>query len=353
MKVYVLPADAYACGHYRLAWPADCLRQQGVVDVEIMPPQKDSGFLARTRENPDGSQTLTSIQIPTDADVVVLQRPAHPLQPQMINIMRRNGVAVVVDMDDDMSAIHPRNVAFETYRNRPGNRFSWKHAAESCRLATLVTTSTRALQRIYARHGRGVVIDNYIPEVLLATSKQETGFFGWAGSTAGHPDDAQVTVPAPQRLLDEGYRFKVISSQSKVKECMRLREEPAYTGSFRITDWIQGIADNCDVGMVPLSKTAFNASKSRLKGIEYMAAGVAWVASPREEYRKLHRESGCGLLADTPKEWYAQLKRLLDDDVLRKEQVEMGREYMVGQTMQANAWRWAEAWTKAMEIQRS
>ena len=84
-----------------------------------------------------------------------------------------------------------------------------------------------------------------------------------------------------------------------------------------------------------------------------MAAGVAWVASPREEYRKLHRESGCGLLADTPKQWYQHLKRLLDDDVFRKEQVEMGREYMVGQTIQANAWRWQEAWSRALEIQRS
>lgn len=352
MKVYVLPADAYACGHYRMAWPADCLSQQGM-DVVIMPPRKDSGFLAKTRENPDGTQTLTSIQIPTDADVVVLQRPAHPLQPQMINIMRQNGVAVVVDMDDDMSSIHPDNVAFETYRNKPGNTFNWKWATESCKLATLVTTSTRALQRVYARHGRGMVLDNYVPEVCLSYSKPDTGTFAWAGNTAAHPNDCQVTAPAPQRLIDEGYPFTVISQKSKVKECMRLRDEPRYTGSFPISQWIQGIADNCDVGMVPLASSAFNTSKSRLKGIEYMAAGVAWVASPREEYRRLNRESGCGLLADTPKQWYAQLKRLLDDDVLRKEQVEAGREYMRGQTMQANAWRWAEAWTRALEIQRS
>ncbi len=318
-----------------------------------MPPQKDSGFLASTVERADGSIALTAIQVPEDADVVVIQRPAHPLQPQMIDIMRQNGIAVVVDMDDDMSCIHPDNIAFNTYRPRPGGQFSWKHAEESCKRATLVTTSTKALQRRYARHGRGVVIDNYIPEVLLDVAKPETGAFAWAGNTQAHPNDPQVSAPAPQRLIDEGYHFKVISQQSKVKQCMRLREEPEYTGSFRISEWIQGIANNCDVGMVPLAATAFNTAKSRLKGIEYMAAGVAWVASPREEYRRLHRESGCGLLADTPKEWYRHLKLLLDDDVLRKEQVEMGTEYMKGQTIQANAWRWAEAWSSALEIQRS
>jgi hypothetical protein len=83
-----------------------------------------------------------------------------------------------------------------------------------------------------------------------------------------------------------------------------------------------------------------------------MAAGVPWVASPRAEYRRLHKESGCGFLADTPKQWYAHLTRLLADSCLRKEQAEAGREYMATQTYEANAWRWLEAWTRAVEIQR-
>jgi hypothetical protein len=66
----------------------------------------------------------------------------------------------------------------------------------------------------------------------------------------------------------------------------------------------------------------------------------------------LNRESGCGFLADTPKEWVGHLRRLLTDEVLRKEQAEMGREYMKDQTYQAQAWRWLEAWTRALEIQR-
>jgi glycosyltransferase involved in cell wall biosynthesis len=133
---------------------------------------------------------------------------------------------------------------------------------------------------------------------------------------------------------------------------MRLKEEPDYTGAVGIEAWIQTVAASLDVGMVPLAPTAFNTAKSRLKGIEYMAAGVAWVSSPREEYRKLNRESGCGLLADNPKQWYQHLKRLMDDEALRKEQVEMGREFMKTQTIQAHAHEWAEAWQRAMEIQR-
>jgi glycosyltransferase involved in cell wall biosynthesis len=351
VKVYVLPSDAFGCGHYRMVWPANILQKQGH-DVVIMPPNQDSGFMAKFEDQGDGTQVLTGLGIPADADVIVIQRPCHPLQPQAIAMIRANGIAVVVDMDDDMSSIHPHNIAFHVYRHRSNSPFSWKWAHESCKAATLVTTSTAALQKVYARHGRGVVLDNYIPAAYLSFPTEESGTFGWAGTTKSHPNDLQVTGRAVQALIDEGYRFQVVGGRSAVQQCLKLKEPPACTGSVELTEYARRIAEKIDVGMIPLAPTAFNSSKSRLKGIEYMSVGVPWVASPREEYRKLHRESGCGLLANTPKEWMAQLKRLLDDETLRKEQAEAGREYMKDQTYQAQAWRWMEAWTKALEIQR-
>lgn len=317
-----------------------------------MPPNQKSGFLAKVGTTEEGTETLTSVRVPEDADVIVLQRPAHPLQPQMIEMMRDNGIAVVVDMDDDMSTIDPANIAYHTYR--PGSRsgLSWKNAAESCRLATLVTTSTKHLQRTYAKHGRGMVLDNYVPEAYLSMEKGDVFNFGWAGTTKSHPKDLQVAGGVYQRLIDEGFPFKVVGGWSNVKVAAKLRDRVDCTGSIPLVDWVRTIARELHIGMVPLAASSFNTSKSRLKGIEYMAAGVPWVGSPREEYRRLNRESGCGLLANTPKEWYEKLKLLLTDEVLHKEQVEMGKDFMQDQTYQANGWRWAEAWTKAYEMER-
>ena len=351
MKVYVLPADAHGCGHYRLAWPADVLIKQGM-NITIVPPSKDTGFLVKLEDQEDGSQKLISVQIPDDADVIVLQRPAHMLQPQLIKMLRHHGVAVVVDMDDDMSSIHPENSAFNNYRHHSRTPYSWRTALECCRLATLVTTSTKTLQRVYAGHGRGRVLDNYVPATCLGYEKPETGTFGWAGTTASHPNDLQVTGSTVRELTAEGYPFTVVGGKSKVKQALRLDADPTYTGTVELVRWIETIAQTYDVGMVPLAPTAFNTAKSRLKGIEHMAAGVPFVASPREEYRRLNRESGCGLLAERPKDWAQHLKRLLTDDTLRKEQAAMGKEYMQTQTYEANAYRWAEAWTDALEIQR-
>lgn len=338
-------------GHYRLIWPSDALRREGF-DVNLIPPSNRTGFLAKTQRNEFGGETLTSVQVPEDADVIVLQRPAHPLQPQMINLMRSNGVAVVVDMDDDMSSIHPDNVAYHTYRPGSGSPFSWKWATECCRLATMVTTSTNRLQRIYAPHGRGAVLDNYVPEAYLEFPREETGTFGWAGTSKSHPNDPQVSALGIKKLIDEGYRFRIVGGDEGCRTVFRLPFRPEMTGITPMDKFASTIATSLDVGIVPLANTSFNAAKSRLKGIEMMSVGVPWVASPREEYRRLQKESGVGLLAETPKEWYAQIKLLMDDDILRKEQAQAGLEYMSHQTYQANAWRWMEAWQRAYDMDK-
>lgn len=351
MKVYVLPSDAHACGHNRMVWPADILQKQGY-DITIIPPNKESGFLAKTEQLPDGSERITSIQVPEDADVMVFQRPAHPYQPQMIEILRANGVAVVIDMDDDMSNIHPENAAFQTYRPGSPTPFSWRHAELSCKLATYVVTSTAQLQKVYAKHGRGQVIDNYVPQLYLQYPKMEVGAFGWTGTLKSHPNDLQVTRPAVRKLVDRGHMFSIVGDGRGVKDALGLAYDPPSTGFVPLVEWAQRIADSMDVGIIPLAPTAFNSSKSRLKGIENWSVGVAWVASPRAEYRKLAKDAGAGALAETPKDWEREVRRLMEDDVARKEQVEAGRAYMETQTYEAQAWRWWSAWETALKIQR-
>ena len=351
MRVVVFPADAWACGHYRLIWPAEILRQQGW-DIHIVPPNGQTGLLVKTEEDEDGNKRLTELTAP-ECDLIVLQRPGHVLQPQLLAALRKAGIAVVVDMDDDMSTMNQNHVAFRLYSTRTKTELSWRNAIESCKVATLVTTSTSELQKIYAPHGRGMVLDNYVPEVYLDMDecRPEPGF-GWAGTVQSHPDDLQVAGNAVQKLRDEGHSFRIVGDGKKVKETLKLKDDPEATGGVGLDQWLRTIQRTLQVGMVPLASTRFNASKSRLKGIEYMAGGIPWVASPRQEYRRLVRESGCGLLADTPKDWYRQLKLLLTDEVLRKEQVDRGREFMADQTYQAQSWRWAEAWTRAVEIQK-
>jgi glycosyltransferase involved in cell wall biosynthesis len=55
-----------------------------------------------------------------------------------------------------------------------------------------------------------------------------------------------------------------------------------------------------------------------LKGLEYAAAGIPFIATPTDEYRLLYR-AGVGRLAETADEWRDHATELLDRQVRREE----------------------------------
>ena len=82
---------------------------------------------------------------------------------------------------------------------------------------------------------------------------------------------------------------------------------------------------------------------SYLKGLEYAAAGIPFIASPTEEYRILHA-AGIGRLASTPDEWRDHATELLDRGVRVAEaerQRALVRERFDSSTM-------GEAWATAL-----
>lgn len=190
----------------------------------------------------------------------MLQRVAHLWHTQVISLLRKKGAAVVIDMDDDLTSIHRQNKAWLNYHPRSNTPFSWRNAEQACKDATLVTVSTPPLLKIYAKHGRGQVIDNYVPESTLNTAVEQDDVFGWAGTTMSHPTDLQVCNRAVQQLIDDGYNFRVIGPKSNVKQQLKLTEEPEYSGLVKIEDWIQETA-RLKVAMAPLEISKFNNAK--------------------------------------------------------------------------------------------
>jgi hypothetical protein len=346
VRVLVVPADVYGCGFYRLIAAAEHLKMLGHDIVIQMPKEENAGLAIKLQDD-----EVIDVDVPEGADVIVMQRISHMWHTQVVPLLRKKGVAVVVDMDDDMSCIHRQNSAYAMYHPRSNTPYSWRHAEDSCRTATMVTVSTKPLLGIYAKHGRGMVIDNYVPESYLEIEPLKRCGFGWPGTTQSHPDDLQVVGPAVRDLVDSGLDFRVIGPPSKVRAALRLPQEPQYTGTVPLSSWADEIA-KLRVSLAPLSISKFNTSKSRLKLIEASAVGVPWVASPRSEYRRFYNESGAGILADTPKQWYMGVRKLMEDDALRKELGGRGREWMQTQTIEANSWRWLEAWTRAYEIEQ-
>lgn len=349
MNVYVYPADLEGTGYYRLIWAALELRKQGH-SIKIISPQHTQRLVGV----PDGTGQLQSISTPSDADVLVFQRVASKMFLRAIDIWQAHGIAVVMDIDDDMRTINQSNAAWLALHPRGEGlteEYSWNVAQVLMEKASFVTVSSDALLKRYAHHGRGVVIRNAVPEAALGiVSDPEPGTIGWGGGIHSHPDDPQVVGASMARLQREGFKFKVVGPPRGVRSAFMLDEEPPTTGSVPLHRWPHELA-KLSVGIAPLNDTRFNASKSWLKMLEYAAVGVACVGSPRDEYRKLHA-LGVGLLADNPKNWYRHCRRLLTDDALREDVADRGRAAVADLTIEKNAWRWLEAWSRGLEYER-
>jgi hypothetical protein len=330
-----------------LLFAAIYLRSQGH-DIQIISPTQRHHGLSGTMENGN----LVDIQVPDGVDVMVLQRITHGPVADAIPMIRAKGVAVVIDIDDDLDAINPTNPAWAALHPQSDTQHDWATAALACQRATLVTVSTPALLRRYAAHGRGVVLPNCVPELFLQVARQDSPVIGWGGSIHSHPDDLQVTGTAVQRLMAEGHMFQVVGPGAGVKDALRLPREPLATGNIEIGDWAVNVA-RLGIGIAPLATTRFNKSKSWLKPLEYAATGVPPVMSPLPEYERLHREHGVGVLAAKPSQWLRELRRLATDDTWRAEVSERSRAGAAQWTVEAHAWRWAEAWAEALKLQRA
>ena len=341
MKVHVYPADVYGCGSFRMRWPGGACATAGH-DVHVVEP-KDR----RLRAVVEHGRVVDVLDV--EADVVVLQRVTHAYMAQAIGVMRAKGITVVVDVDDDLSSIHPSNPAWAVHRPGAGPH-SWHNLALACRTASLVTVSTPALLDVYARHGRGHVLPNYLPDMYYGLPRTDSDTVGWPGSFHSHPNDPETVGGAIARLVDDGAEFVMRGDSSGAGRAFGLAADPP-GGSVPIEGWPGAVAE-LGIGIAPLADTKFNAAKSWLKPLEMSSVGVPWVASPRAEYRRLH-ELGAGVLADRPRTWYRELKRLRESAALRAELSEAGRAVAARLRLRDNAWRWMDAWERAHELQQA
>lgn len=338
MRVTVHPCDSGGCGWYRLRWPAEVLQAAGhdVVVAESFDALFFNGQMIRPL---------------VEADVVVLQRPLARTVVEAIPMLHRHGVAVVVEIDDAFHALprgHGARKATAVAADPDHNRL-WLRRA--CDLADLVTVTTPALAEMYGSHGRVKVLPNLVPasylELPTHAPRTEAPTVGWTGSVVTHVGDLdELGGVIPQVLEETGARF--------VSWGVGLTEQTlGVTGRVRPWADLRGayprqVAD-LDVGLVPLADNAFCRAKSALKGLEYAALGVPFVASPRADYVRLHAETGVGLFASTPAEWHVRLAYLLTSPEARTQVAAANRDAVAGHTYQNHADRWWNAWRTAAD----
>lgn len=351
IKVFVYPADETGCGYYRLIWPAQTLQAQGFDVTVVTKNDHERQFKGKVKDG-----VMLDVVLPPGVDVIVLQRPTHELLYQAIPLMRRKGVAVVVDMDDDLTCIDPRNPAWGAMHPRATGEHSWTNTRPACDNATLVTVSTPALLNVYARKTEGVVLPNRVPTYFTQIEHVDSPTVGWGGTVLSHPDDLQSMGPALSRLIRATGSFTVVGPEGGLNRAVgeSLAKQMTVTGGVQFLEWSHALAKNIGVGVAPIANTRFNEAKSWLKPLEYAAVGVPPISSSRTEYVKLRDRYGIGLIATSPKDWYRQVMKLVNDASLRTDLGASWRQIVVDRlTIERNVDEWASAWRRALQIQRN
>lgn len=348
LRVLVTYADKGGCSFYRLVAPSRVLMSQGM-DVTL-------DYQAGSIETTVRDGRIISVS-PLDYDVVVFQRPLMRNAADAITLVKEQGIAVVVELDDDYWNIQKANYFRDHAQPNTSPHSNHRHLTRCLELADLVTVSTPALRRLIPN--RNVrVLRNMVPERYLSLEKSDTTewdavggktLVGWSGTPETHAGDLSVcgnSVAVACRNHDA--RFLCIGSEFSANMLGFESGEALFSPWVDFENYAQAVTV-FDVGIVPLILNPFNQSKSYLKGLEYAALGIPFVASPTDEYTRL-ATSGVGILAKEKHDWLRALNRILDDEPFRAGLIGAGREFAARNTYEAHAHQWAEAWQHAREI---
>jgi glycosyltransferase involved in cell wall biosynthesis len=343
-----------ACVYYRTYLPSKGLADEG---YDVIATSKNETVLWQDR--PMVTRTGKMVMEPRvmgwqdpECDVAVFQRPLHRDVADLIVWCRKNGIRTVIDMDDDYSRIDPRNKAYEYAQPATSPKRNTNHLQRAIAAADVLTVTTEALADRYGRH-KARVIPNFIPRSW--TLQPHVPAFeprvGWSGTVQTHPGDLDDTAGGVGRaLLATGAPFHLIGAEEDrpaVQDALKLSSLTPFTAS----GWVPLLhypdkMSEIDVGIVPLAPSAFNQAKSWLKGLEFSALGIPFIASPTEPYRRLNRESKLGRIAKSRASWQQNIIELVENEAMRENEGETAREIVRDRHLvENNLDLWLNAWS--------
>jgi glycosyltransferase involved in cell wall biosynthesis len=322
MRIAVLH-DGTANGYYRAEIPMLALASRGHTAVPFQTP----GL-----ERP-----------PWDA--VHVHRFANRELVELTHRLRKQGIAIVYDIDDDLGALATHGLGRTAFGVRRRTRRAFDDSFEMARAATVVTTPSPEIASLYADAGVQCVevVENYVVSdqgsrpprsgivIGCVAAKEHAGDFkrlgirqALAGVLERHPQVRVVSVGVDLKLNHARYTYRVWVPVGELVSHGRL----------------------FDIGYAPLTDNAFNRARSNVKLKEYAAAGVPWLASPVGPYAALGEHEGGQLVSDS--DWATAFERLVEDFALRRRLARNARSWAASQSLAVAAAKWERVYRAAL-----
>ena len=353
---------------YRVRWPWQSLAEKGLAVFE----------------NHFGEDTSISLDGPA---VVLFQRTGLTHLPLMKKF-KENGVRVVYDIDDDLPHLpesNPANLIVSPSRevaarhhlallNSPRMDLVLKDFApflklktvnvaemavrnfnaiiQSMKIADLVTVSTPSLKRTYSGWNVGKIA------VLPNEEKQGewTGIvrapllsrivIGWSGGVTHYFEDLPPIQDAVARIMKENptvhlHSLGIAEAGELFKSCPK---ERTFTEAWASWEEHKNRVAEMDIVLAPsFSNPKFGRGKSDIRILQGFMMGIPCVGSELT-YGQTIRESGGGFVANTSKEWYESISKLVKDSDLRRELGANGKQYMESRVYETNTSMWMDTY---------
>lgn len=262
-----------------------------------------------------------------DPDVIVMQRLMHKGIAENIVAAKAYGQKIINDVDDWYWGLSTDNYAYHVNNPKTNLLENINHYKASLAKSDLLICSTPYLaMRMEEMLNVKTVVSLNTIDLARFNVKQHTDsdvpVVGWVGSTLHRSKDIETMKGILPPMVKNGY--------ISLYHGGHIVNAPSFASKLGMKDSEVETAPVCtaenypklltmDIGIVPLTNIPFNRAKSDIKGLEYAASGIPFIAQNLDAYMDLYFTLGVGRIAKKPIKWIKHLEELRDPKIRAEE----------------------------------
>jgi glycosyltransferase involved in cell wall biosynthesis len=262
-------------------------------------------------------------------DVVFIQREALLLGSSWFEKQFYKKNKVIFDFDDSIWLLDtsPENKKFEFLKNPEKTKNNIKHAHRVIAGNSFLASYAKQFNPNTIVIPTTIDTDFHVPKnkYTVGTPSDKKIVIGWSGSisTLKHFELAVPALKEIQNKYPGKTEIHVIGQGSYSNKDLFIISK-----NWSVKTEVEDL--NCfDIGIMPLPNDEWVKGKCGLKGLSYMACGVATVMSQVGVNSEIIHHGENGFLASTHQEWIDCLSQLIENDDLRHKMGAAGRATVV------------------------
>lgn len=266
-------------------------------------------------------------------DIIFIHREALMLGSSFFEKQFYKRSKVIFDFDDSIWLLDtsPENKKFEFLKNPDktktnirnahaviaGNSYLADYAKQFNSNTVVIPTTIDTDFHLPRPELRGEVTDN--------TEANKKIVIGWSGSisTIKHFEESVPVLKELLKKYPDQLEFHVIGQAFYIHP-----DIPIISKSWNAETEVDDL-NRFDIGIMTLPDDNWAQGKCGLKGLSYMACGVATVMSPVGVNKQIIQQGINGFLAQSKSEWIEILSELIENKELRKKIGEAGRQTVI------------------------